>query len=131
MSADSKWCKNCGALGNVEVGGSNPLPGRFICLFLIFVYDDSSPYYENIDIDKSISLIGENEDTTVIDGNKSGDVVKITAKGVTLSCFTIQNSGEEQFDFGVEIQSDCNKILGNNIKNNGGLNDWICGGIFW
>ena len=96
----------------------------------IFVYDGSSPYYENIDIDKSISLIGENEDTTIIDGNKSGDVVKITAKGVTLSCFTIQNSGEEQFDFGVEIQSDCNKILRNSIKNNGGLNDWICGGIF-
>jgi len=97
---------------------------------IIFVYDDSSPYYENIDIDKSISLIGENGDTTIIDGNKSGDVVKITANGVTLSGFTIQNSGEEKFDFGVEIQSDYNKILGNSIKNNGGLKGWICGGIF-
>ncbi|MCD6481001.1 MAG: hypothetical protein J7L31_01850, partial [Thermoplasmata archaeon] len=32
----------------------------------VFVYDDSSPYYENIVINKSINLVGENKDTTVI-----------------------------------------------------------------
>ena len=32
----------------------------------VFVYDDSSPYYENIEIDKSINLIGENRETTKI-----------------------------------------------------------------
>jgi hypothetical protein len=35
----------------------------------IYVYDDSSPYYENLYIDKSISLIGENKDSTIIDGD--------------------------------------------------------------
>jgi hypothetical protein len=31
----------------------------------VFVYDDSSPYYEwNILINKSITLVGENRDTT-------------------------------------------------------------------
>ena len=34
----------------------------------VYVYDDSSPYFENIIINKSIHLIGENKDTTVIDG---------------------------------------------------------------
>ena len=96
----------------------------------IFVYDDSSPYYENIIMDKSISLIGEDKNTTIIDGNRNGDVVKIAADGVILSGFTIQNSGENEFDFGIEIQSDCNKILENIIKNNGGLQYWLCGGIF-
>jgi len=36
----------------------------------VFVYDDSSPYYENIFIDKSISLIGEDRETTIINNNK-------------------------------------------------------------
>jgi len=34
----------------------------------VFVYDDSSPYYEFLIINKSISLIGENKDTTIIKG---------------------------------------------------------------
>jgi len=34
----------------------------------VFVYDDSSPYVENIVVDVSISLLGQDKDTTVIDG---------------------------------------------------------------
>ena len=33
----------------------------------VFVYDGT--YYENIIINKSINLTGENKDTTIIDGN--------------------------------------------------------------
>ncbi|UCF50051.1 MAG: right-handed parallel beta-helix repeat-containing protein [Thermoplasmatales archaeon] len=33
----------------------------------VFVYDDSSPYYESLIIEKSINLIGENKETTIID----------------------------------------------------------------
>ena len=32
----------------------------------VFVYNDSSPYYENIWINKSINLIGEDKETTII-----------------------------------------------------------------
>jgi len=42
---------------------------------IVFVYDDSSPYYECIVIDKSINLIGEDKNDTVIDGSKKGKVV--------------------------------------------------------
>jgi len=94
----------------------------------VFVY--SGIYGENLIVDKSIQLIGENRNNTVIDGGGEGDVVRITADGVTLSGFTIQNSGGNEFDFGVEAQSDYNKISGNIIKNNGGLQGWIRGGIF-
>jgi len=41
----------------------------------IFVYDDSSPYYENIVVAKSINLIGEDRETTIIYGIGNGDVV--------------------------------------------------------
>ena len=34
----------------------------------------SVTYYENIIINKSISLVGENMDTTIIDGGNSGNV---------------------------------------------------------
>ena len=63
----------------------------------VFVYSYSSPYYENVYIkyDKTINLIGENKYFTVIDGNKSGHVVRINGvEGVTISGFTIRNSGE-------------------------------------
>ena len=57
----------------------------------VFVYDDSSPYIENIIINKTINLIGENRDTTVIDGNGSGDVIHLDIDGVYISGFTLQN----------------------------------------
>ncbi|KAA0000303.1 MAG: hypothetical protein FE046_03820, partial [Thermoplasmata archaeon] len=57
----------------------------------VFVYDDSSPYYENIVIDKSINLIGENKDATVIEG-KNDNVVHIKANNANITGFTIQSN---------------------------------------
>ena len=83
----------------------------------IFVYDDSSPYYENLQIQKSINLIGENKDTTIIDGGKKGDVVFITANKVNITGFTIQNSGGV-IPGGIKVRSNYNTIADNIIKNN-------------
>jgi hypothetical protein len=60
---------------------------------IVFVYDDSSPYYENIIVDKSITLIGEDKDSTIIDAGGSGGVIYVSEDDVTISGFTIQNSG--------------------------------------
>ena len=60
----------------------------------VFVYDDLSPYKENIIIQKGVNLIGENENSTVIDGSENGDVINITADNVFLSRFTVQNCGK-------------------------------------
>ena len=38
----------------------------------VFVYNGT--YYENIVVDKSINLVGEDNEKTTIDGNKSGNV---------------------------------------------------------
>jgi len=81
----------------------------------IFVYNTSSPYYENIVIDNSITLIGDNMDTTIIDGGKHGDVVNILANGIRISGFTIRNGGN-----GIRLwHSSRNNITDNNISNNG------------
>ena len=58
------------------------------------IYIPSGTYYENIIINKSISLVGEDKDTTIIDGGGSGDVVYVSADCVNISGFTIQNSIE-------------------------------------
>jgi parallel beta-helix repeat protein len=84
----------------------------------VFVYDESSPYFENVYVSKSINLVGEDKSTTVIDGGENGDVVYISPQWVNLSGFTIQKSGTKQFDAGIDITSSYNTITDNNISNN-------------
>jgi len=85
----------------------------------IFVYNDSSPYYENIIVDKSITLIGENKNNTIIDGKEEGNVISIFADLVNISGFKIQNSIKETWDdAGVYIDSNHTTIQGNIIINN-------------
>lgn len=60
----------------------------------VFVYNDSSPYYEDkIKISKSIYLFGEDKETTIIEGSGTEKVVIITAHNVEISGFTITKSG--------------------------------------
>jgi len=101
----------------------------------VFVYDDLSPYVENIMVDKSINLIGEDKNTTVIDGSDSGDVVHITADWVNISGFTIkagekgivvtESSNAEIFDNRIYdcywvgiyiIDSSKNNVIRNNVS---------------
>ena len=56
------------------------------------IFVEAGTYYENVTIDKSISLIGEDKDTTVIDGNGSLRVVAIYSDGVSISGFTVMHS---------------------------------------
>ena len=49
-------------------------------------------YEENIEIDKSLIIIGGFNGTSVIDGGGNGDVVRITAASVEFEKFTVQNS---------------------------------------
>lgn len=63
----------------------------------VFVYDDSSPYQENIRINKQITIIGENKDTTIISGITGQDhVVRISSKNVVFDGFTVKGSAEGQ-----------------------------------
>ena len=78
------------------------------------VYVPQGVYYERIIINKTISLIGENVSTTIIDGNNGGTVVAITADNVTISGFTIQKSGWGWFKNGIYIYFADNCLVENN-----------------
>jgi len=84
----------------------------------VFVFDDSSPYFENLIVDKGIILIGENRETTIIDGNQNGNVVYVTVDGVTISGFTIANGKDGYLFAGVDIYANYTTVSSNIIKNN-------------
>jgi parallel beta-helix repeat protein len=83
------------------------------------IYIPSGTYYENIVIDKSINLIGEDKDATIIDGGGSGNVIQISADWVNISGFKIQNSGRSDYA-GISLESDYNCITDSNISLNNG-----------
>jgi len=113
------------SLGDTLYVGGN-YPGRYSTIQsaidaaksgdTIYVYDESSPYYENIVIAKSLNLVGENRDTTIIDGGGSGNVVFMTADRINISGFTIRNSGNYA---GISVNSDYNIIFDNIFSSNG------------
>jgi parallel beta-helix repeat protein len=67
----------------------------------VFVLEDSSPYYENVVIDKDINLYGENKDTTIIDGMQESYVIDIQANDVHIKGFTIKNGAGDQYPSGI------------------------------
>jgi len=79
----------------------------------VFVYNDSSPYYENVVVNKIINLVGEDRSSTIIDGNESFSVLEIYGDGVNISGFTIQNG-----EYGIFIFGDGCTIINSCIKNN-------------
>ena len=87
----------------------------------VFVYDDSSPYYENIIVNKSIYLVGEDKNTTIINGNNNGDVVRISIYSVTIRGFTIMGGGGGPQDAGIKLDNvqyctiEDNKFMNQNV----------------
>lgn len=59
------------------------------------IFVRNGTYYENIVVHKTLSLIGEDRNATIIDGNRTGTVVHVTANDVCFQGFTIQNGGRE------------------------------------
>lgn len=110
-------------INTLYVGGSGP--GNYTTIQsaiddasdmdIVFVYN--GVYYENLIVDKSFSLKGENKEYTIIDGDKKTNVVYISANNVQLSSFTIRNSGIGQdylYNGAIVIASDNNVV--ENIK---------------
>jgi hypothetical protein len=84
----------------------------------IYVYNGI--YYENVVVDKTINLTGEDRDGTIIDGGAIGDVVYVSANWVNISGFTVQNSGGSgtpNLDAGIDLRSSYNTVMGNTITN--------------
>lgn len=74
-------------------------------------------YTENIVINKSITLIGEDRESTIIDGGATGNVISIKASNVTIKGFTIKKS-DPSIGCGIFIERSGNIISNNSILNN-------------
>jgi len=86
------------------------------------VYVFNGTYYENVVVNKTIDLVGEDMNTTIIDGGGVGDVIYISADWVNISNLTVTNSGdryEEAYrDAGIDLVSDHNTLFNINASNN-------------
>lgn len=74
---------------------------------------DSGIYYESVVVNKTVSIIGQDPANTVIDGNGSSSVVKLSANGIALSGFTIRGGVE-----GLTVVSNVNNVTDNVMTDN-------------
>jgi parallel beta-helix repeat protein len=81
---------------------------------------DSGIYFENVVINKTVSLAGQNKAITIIDGNGIGQVIIVAASHVNLSGFTIRRSGQQLRDSGLflDFRSVDSKITDNIVIDN-------------
>lgn len=83
---------------------------------IVYVYNGT--YMENVIIDKTIELIGENKNSTIIDGGENENTITFKTNSSVISNFTIlhNNTNKSKNDFvGIYIQQNC---WGNTIYNN-------------
>ena len=78
---------------------------------------DAGTYTENVVVYKAVSLIGENKDTTIIDGADFQNGVTITASQVTITGFTIQGNWDGIYCNGVSGCTIYDTIIQNNGQN--------------
>ena len=86
------------------------------------IYIWAGTYYENIIINKSLTIIGNNSVNTIIDGGGNGEVINITEDWVNITGFTIRNSGNRgkpYYDSAIQLyMANFVNIYENNCTNN-------------
>jgi nitrous oxidase accessory protein len=83
------------------------------------VYVRAGTYYEAVSVDKSLSLVGEDRETTVIDGGPSGRVMTVSAYDVdhfSVTGFTIRSRVDYMF-IGIGLSGQNCSVSGNNVEN--------------
>ena len=105
-------------VGGVGPGNQTTIQGAInMAGFGDTVYVYGGIYRENLIVGKSLSLIGENSATTIVDGRNFQDAIRISSDSVKVTGFTITNGGT-----GIEIISYDNCIISANVITNGG---WV------
>jgi parallel beta-helix repeat protein len=80
---------------------------------MVFVY--SGTYYENVVVNRTITLQGDDRTNAIIDaGGGTEDVVNVTANNCTISGFTVRNG-----NYGIRLyKSNNNTIMSSNARSN-------------
>ena len=84
-------------------------------------------YNEKLTINNKIDLFGESRDIVIINGVGSGDVVTINVPYVNISHFAIKNSGSNEGNAVVKINTD-NSIITDNIISDGKIGIFVNNG---
>ena len=69
----------------------------------VFVFSHSSPYLENVVVETSLCLIGEDKNCTVIDGMNNDDPLWIKTSSVSVSGFTLMNCPKTMLHAGIYV----------------------------
>ncbi len=90
----------------------------------VYVYNESSPYFEHLVIQKSISLIGEDKQSTEINGSfldNSLDTVQVMADSVILRNFRLSSNNGYYYQAAVKITGDALTLSNCVIQGN----EWV------
>ena len=89
-----------------------------------FVFVFNGTYHENIEVDTSISLLGEDKHTTILDGNQEGCTITLSSEHALIENFTILGGGFDTDDFihffraGIRVTGSHNTICHNIFREN-------------
>jgi len=75
-------------------------------------------YYEHVVVNKSLTIVGENPQTTIVDGTANGTVFYLEGSNIYISGFTIRNAGNNSSGIASEkeiVTSDYHMISSNII----------------
>ena len=69
------------------------------------VYVYSGTYYENVVVNKTLTIVGEDRDSTIVNASGSGDVIQVTADWTNITSLTVTESGVAPFmgEAGIEL----------------------------
>lgn len=84
------------------------------------IFVKAGVYQESIVLNKSIILLGESRDYTIIDSNKSSDVITVVSSDCEICGFTIRNGGLSlPANCGIKLCNVCNvSVINNAIADN-------------
>ena len=108
----------------------------------VFVFNESAPYYEDLLVNKTINLVGENRDSTILNGyigirndyvNLSGFTITFGGVGISCTganhCTITDNIITRNVFIGIKLDEATNNTISHNlILNNSGA--FIQGGIY-
>ena len=90
------------------------------------IHVDSGTYYENVNVNKKLTLRGIDTGTgmPVVDARGSGSTITLSAEGITIEGFTVTGAGSYP-DAGMKVTSSNNTLMGNTASNNSYYGIWL------
>lgn len=78
------------------------------------IFVRNGTYHENVVVNKTVSLIGESREDTIVDCLRVGSVFVVIANNVSISNFTVRNSGLNEYDSGIRLEPSSDNVISHN-----------------